>query len=314
MNRNSSFKLLAVEKITIVYILLTTIIVLFLSSKSLNLFDLIGYRILIFSSIIALAYIYKFRESRYLIFFRYFFLGGLLVYWYPDTFNINRVLPNQDYLIALLEQNIFGCQPSILFSGAYPQHWISEYLNMGYFSYYIIILGSSLYFWFYCKEKFDAFFFILIGSFYLYYLIYILFPTAGPQYYFAVVGVEQIQHHIYPVIGSYFDLHNELTGLVPNKGFFENLVEHTQKVGERPTAAFPSSHVGISTLILILIYQFQKKGLFLIILPFYIALVIATVFIKAHYVVDVIAGFLLAFLFYYFMNKIYQKYFSARII
>ena len=40
----------------------------------------------------------------------------LLSWFYPDTYEVNRVLPNLDHVFATWEQQLFGCQPSLLFS------------------------------------------------------------------------------------------------------------------------------------------------------------------------------------------------------
>ena len=71
---------------------------------------------------------------------------------------------------------------------------------------------------------------------------------------------------------------------------FYSLVEGSQQVGERPTAAFPSSHVGISTILMIMAWRGSKK-LFACLIPFYMLLCGATVYIQAHYVIDAIVGF-----------------------
>ena len=64
----------------------------------------------------------------------------------------------------------------------------------------------------------------------------------------------------FPAIGDYFN-NNDI--LLPgpgfDHGFFFNLVEASQEVGERPTAAFPSSHVGISTIVMIMAYRVNKN-------------------------------------------------------
>jgi len=86
------------------------------------------------------------------------------------------------------------------------------------------------------------------------------------------------------------------------------MVQNTQQVGERPTAAFPSSHVGISTLILILILKNRRYLLFSILFPIYLALVAATVYIQAHYVIDIIAGFTTAFLFFVLGSLAYKEF------
>ena len=88
-------------------------------------------------------------------------------------------------------------------------------------------------------------------------------------------------------------------------GFFRELVESAQESGERPTAAFPSSHVGISTVLMTILWKDNHRRLWLAMLPLYVLLCGATVYIEAHYFVDVVGGLLTAFLFYWGSNRLY---------
>ena len=81
-------------------------------------------------------------------------------------------------------------------------------------------------------------------------------------------------------------------------------------MGERPTAAFPSSHVGISTIVMILAYRANKR-LFIILAPVYILLCCATVYIQAHYLIDVFAGWISAILIYITSTWMYKKWFAS---
>lgn len=56
--------------------------------------------------------------------------------------------------------------------------------------------------------------------------------------------------------------------------------------------AFPSGHVGISLLILILIYRYNKKFFWLLLFPV-LMLILSTVYCRYHYFVDVLGGILL---------------------
>jgi len=307
MIRKDSIRFFAVEKITFIYIFITTLILAFLPHLYLS-SNLMMFRLMIVAVIVALAWFnahYNWWGIRLL---RYAFVGAMLSYWYPDTYDMNRMLPNQDHLLAGWEQGLFGCQPALEFARLMPQHWFSEFLHMGYFAYYPMIIGTSLYFFFLEKKKFEKFFFIIICSFFLYYLIYILFPVAGPQYYFPAIGQENLHQAVFPPMGTYFHLNNSLIIDGDHSGFFYQLVENTQQVGERPTAAFPSSHVGISTLIVILILHFRRYRIFALLLPFYLALVMATVYIQAHYLIDVLAGLVTSYLFYRLSDKIYELF------
>ena len=85
-----------------------------------------------------------------------------------------------------------------------------------------------------------------------------------------------------------------------------DLVNMAQRAGERPTAAFPSSHVGVAIVMMILAFRGSKK-LFFGLLPFFMLLCCATVYIKAHYLVDAIAGVVTGLLFYWFTAWLYKK-------
>jgi membrane-associated phospholipid phosphatase len=299
--------LYAVEIITFIYLITTSLIILAFMPWMTNAIQLLGIRLLTIGFIIALAYInnkYKFGIIEPI---RFAVLGSMLSIWYPETYEINKVISNFDYLLANLEQYFFHFQPALTFSQLYPQHWISELFNMGYFSYYPIMVGTSIYFYMTNKAYFEQFFFSIMFSFFAYYTIYILFPTAGPQYYFPAIGIENVQAGNFTPVGHYFQTHQSIITTTHNNGFFFHLVESAQQTGERPTAAFPSSHVGISSLIMLLVYNNKKYSLLGILLPLYLALVGATVYIQAHYVIDVVAGWISAILFYVLSNAVYFK-------
>jgi membrane-associated phospholipid phosphatase len=306
MIRKRSIHFLAVEKITFLYILITLGILFFLWFRSYPVVPLFLARLYICLAIIVLAYLNSIFDRKIIRFLRYALTGGLLIYWYPETFDFNRYLPNCDYLLANWEQTLFGCQPAYLFSKIFHQNWFSELMNMGYFLYYALIVITCLYFYFKNSKYFKKYFFTLIFSFFVFYLIYILFPTSGPQYYFMAIKEQDINAGIFPFIGDYFNIHSSPTLISNNSGFFNQMVKLTQKIGERPTAAFPSSHVGITTLIMILAYRERQYVMTGIILPFYIILVLSTVYVQAHFVVDVFGGLVMAVILYKLSYRVYD--------
>ena len=153
--------------------------------------------------------------------------------------------------------------------------------------------------------------FVLVTCFFIYYLIYIFVPVAGPQFYFPAIGMDSVSQGVFPSIGDYFNHNQELLpGPGYQHGFFYSLVEGSQQVGERPTAAFPSSHVGVSTILMIMAWRASKK-LFACLMPFYLLLCGATVYIQAHYLIDAIAGFVSAFVLYVLVTKMFKKWFAV---
>ena len=212
---------------------------------------------------------------------------ALMTFLYKETAILNTLIfPKIDEFLSNLDQTIFNFQPSIEFSKHFNSLFFSELFYFGYFCYYLLPLVVFGILYKFLPQKIEEFGFILISSFLLYYFIFIIIPAEGPQFYF-----------------TFPDNHIEAQGI------FGNAIKLIQKNGEAPTAAFPSSHVGISWIVIFWLYQNLRKSVKYF-LPFVILLMFSTVYIKAHYFVDVVAGFLtapivffLTFKFYKFLNR-----------
>lgn len=203
---------------------------------------------------------------------------------YKETATLNKLFyPTIDPLLIHWDELIFGFQPALEFSKAFPSALFSELVFMGYFSYYLMPLIIIFLLFKKASEQLREFGFILITSFLIYYLFFIIVPAVGPQFHF-----------------DYPENHIEAQGI------FGRIIKLIQENGEVPTAAFPSSHVGMALIMMIWLTKHLKKYLKYFI-PFVILLILATVYIKAHYVVDVIAGILTAPLVYYLSKNLFQK-------
>jgi len=259
-----------------------------------------------------LIYLYQKYPCRLSAFVRMAVQMSFLVYWYPDTFEFNRLFPNLDHLFASAEQTLFGCQPALEFMNLCPSIWFSEPFNMGYFFYYPMIAIVVIYYFIFRFEWFEKVSFVMVTSFFIYYLIYIFVPVAGPQFYFPAIGMDNVMMENFLSIGDYFN-HNDVLLPGPNfdQGLFYELVEASQEVGERPTAAFPSSHVGISTISMIMAWRVNKKLCYGL-APFYVLLCGATVYIQAHYLIDVFAGLISAVCIYMLSTWMYKRWFASR--
>ena len=80
---------------------------------------------------------------------------ALLAWWYPDTYELNRIFPNLDHIFATWEQSLFGCQPALLFSKAVPSYIFSELFDMGYAAYYPMIFLVVFYYYLCRYHEFD---------------------------------------------------------------------------------------------------------------------------------------------------------------
>ena len=208
---------------------------------------------------------------------------ALMTFLYKETAMLNTLIfPKIDEFLSNLDQNIFKFQPSIEFSKHFNSLFFSELFYFGYFCYYLLPLVVLGILYKFLPQKIEEFGFILITSFLLYYFIFIIIPAEGPQFYFTFPD-----------------------NYIEAQGIFGNAIKLIQKNGEAPTAAFPSSHVGISWIVIFWLYQNFRKSVKYF-LPFVILLMFSTVYIKAHYFVDVVAGFLTAPIVFFLTFKFYK--------
>lgn len=292
--------LLALEWVMLAYLAFTLLMVFFTYTKVVNPEAMIWGRIRIVVVTLAMWGVYRMVPCRFTKFARITVQMALLSWWYPDTYELNRLLPNLDHVFAQIEQGMFGFQPALVFANTFSSPVVSELMDMGYASYYPMILLVALYYFIWQYKEYERAAFVVMASFFAYYVIFVLVPVAGPTFYYKAVGIDQITAGIFPNIHDYFNSH---TDCLPSPGYtdgiFYHLVEEAKAAGERPTAAFPSSHVGISTVIMFLVWHTKNRRMFYCFIPFYVFLCLATVYIQAHYAVDALAGLLSGTLFYF---------------
>jgi membrane-associated phospholipid phosphatase len=169
-----------------------------------------------------------------------------------------------------LEASLFGGQPSLHLSERLPYVALSEYLHFCYFSYLLLVplVGGLWYF----RGKRDAFhelFFLVSLTYAVSYLFYILFPVDSPFYLHEPPGP--------PLAGH----------------FFYELVHFLSERGGARGGAFPSSHVSVSSVVLLVALRRENRLLWWL-LPLCAGIALATVYGRFHYAVDVLAGWMLA--------------------
>lgn len=289
----------AADWVIIGYMAFTLILMLCWWDKLVHPMEMLWMRLRVLVVIGVLWAFYHWRPCRLTRLIRVTGLMLLLSWFYPDTYEVNRVLPNLDHVFAAWEQQLFGCQPSLLFSQACPWGWFSELMCLGYVSYFPLMVAVLLYYFFWRYEEFGMASFVLLSSFFAYYIVFVLLPVAGPQFYYLAVGTDQIAAGVFPNIGDWFLTHSERMAAPGwSEGFWYHMLDITHDAGERPTAAFPSSHVGVTTVMMLLACHTRSKTLTLSMLPFYLLMCLSTVYIYAHYAIDAIAGLLTGILVY----------------
>jgi membrane-associated phospholipid phosphatase len=285
MNKHFS-KLKSFDYIIILYTLLTGLYVGF----NYNQIENTGHHLIWRFAILIFIYLLLNYNSNHkiILFLRNFYPLLLLGFFYSETGFFNHLIFNNfDPALVIMEEAIFGNQLSLEFSNTIPYKWFSELMHIGYFSYYLLTFGVPFLFYIKTPVRFEKSMFIIIMSFCIYYIIFIVFPSIGPQFYFPI---EQI--------------------IVPDGFLFDKIMKIIIEIGEAETGAFPSSHVGMAVIFIILIAKYFKK--LLPVLIFLVVILIAsTVYIKAHYVVDILAGLVTGTLFYYISNITYNRCFNS---
>ena len=304
---------LAVEWVTMGYLLLTTLLILFCYTKMQNPEALLWGRFRVVMMTLALWLVYRLVPCRFTHFCRVVAQMFLLSWWYPDTYQLNQVFPNLDPLFASWEQQLFGYQPALLFSQTVTSPVFSELMHMGYGSYYTLVFIVTMFYFIYRNNEFDRTTFIILTSFFIYYVIFVFLPVTGPQYYYLAAGLDNIAHGVFPDIGNYFTTHDESLP-IPGyaDGLFYQFVAGAHAQGEAPTAAFPSSHVGITTILLMLAWRSGNRPLFFLILPLLVLICLATVYIQAHYAIDVAGGLLSAVIIYLAVSQLWKRWIFNR--
>ncbi|MBR6264403.1 MAG: phosphatase PAP2 family protein [Prevotella sp.] len=284
---------LAYEWATLTYLVLTLAYVLVMYSYLPNSQSMISGRIHIAAITIAMWGVYRMVPCGLTLTLRALVQAAFLSRWYPDIFELNRVLPNLDHVFATWEQAIFGCQPALLFPQVMNNAVVSELMCLGYTCYYPLIATVLVTILLFRNESFERVVFVTLASFYIHYIIFVALPVTGPQYYFQAVGLDEIAKGIFPNLHDYFN-HNQVRMACPgySDGLFYSWVDIAHDAGERPVAAFPSSHVGLTVVVMLVLLQYRLKRLFWVLLPFAVLLFLSTVYIRAHYAIDAIAGLL----------------------
>ena len=183
-------------------------------------------------------------------------LGDLIQHLHPDI----------DPVLMRIELYLFGVQPTIWMQ-RWIVPWLTDLLSFAYLSYYF--LPVILVFVLYLKKRPGLYptFFVLALGYYVSFIGYILFPAVGPRY--AMTSLYTV-----PLEGSF------ITDWVRD-GL--NAIQHNIR------DCMPSGHTQIALTVLYLAHRYERK-VFYIFLPFVCGLVLSTVYLRYHYVIDLFAG------------------------
>lgn len=189
--------------------------------------------------------------------------------------------PDWDHLFIKLDLLLFGVNPT-QWAYQFEHPVLTEFLQIVYIYYYpmIAVIGLQLYLRHRYKEfKFTIF--ILFFSFCLSYLLYFFFPANGPRFHlheFSAIDIELPGLILTDYIRAFINMGESIPPGVPNP---QDYVQRD---------AMPSLHTISAFLIMYLSWKFHMKSFKYFYLPYFICMVVATVYLRYHYVVDIIGG------------------------
>ena len=265
------------------YVFITTILLFFSWNESPKYLELLITRGIIVLVVLGIIYLNSKLKNSILELIRNIYPIIISGYFYSETVFYNKFIwENLDQQLIDADQYLFGFQPSLVFSEYFSNKLFSELMYFGYFSFYLLITSFVIVAYYKLTKETTALIFKFSASMLLFYLFFGIVPAAGPQFYFPSPEKD-----------------------LPVAFVFDKIMHFIQANAEQPTAAFPSSHVGISIIILLLLRK-RAQLIFKIAIPFVVILIFSTVYIKAHYAVDVIGGILIAPIILYLASALYK--------
>lgn len=184
-----------------------------------------------------------------------------------------------DILIAI-DRWMFGGDPTVWMS-RFSVPLLTEILQIAYASFYFIMLALGIELYVRGEiPKFSHAIFLILYGFFLSYVGYMLVPGVGPRF----------------TLHDFHTLDAEIPGLFLTNVIreFTNVVESIPKGAENAMAlaqrdAFPSGHTQMTLITMVLAQRYRLSARYVIHLLGAL-LIIGTVYLRYHYVVDLIAG------------------------
>lgn len=251
-----------------------------------NAINLIQLNIMIAIGIISVATAAsKFNAGKLFHLFRRIYIVPVIFLIYSQVqYYIRIVNPGlYDDVLIRWDYWLFGVNPTQWLHGL-SSRVLTEYLQLCYVLYFFMPLVHGIELHYKGSDtRFLTFSAIILFTFYLSYLLYFIMPAIGPRF----------------TLHDYYTLNDDLPGIFLTD-IFRKLLDLGSSIqpGSALTQAIvnrdcmPSGHTMVTLMNIILAFRFKSsfRWVFAIIGS---SLIVSTVYLRYHYVVDIIAGFVL---------------------
>ncbi len=195
-------------------------------------------------------------------------------------------IPEVDQKLLAIDQWLFN-DVNIHFK---LDNWRSDFLtrwfSLAYLSYFIyyLLVPLLLFIKKHTKAVYDCVLSTILAS-YVGFVLYNIFPATGPWYWWGTLASDQNV--------------DKLTEVVSNL-----VVNHGNRID-----AFPSLHVAVTTIFIFYLFKYHRR-IFWLLSPLLISIYPATVYLRWHYVIDILAGFILSLIVLWLVPKINNQWFK----
>ncbi len=283
MNVRKYLSLLApVDVVSIVFLLFLIGLNLIFLGRVHAWLEIIIIDVAVIAVILAFAFLAESKKTKLLIGLHRWYCYPFVIFVFKQIHLMVRPIHPTDYdwLFIAIDRWIFGVNPT-QWMAQFAHPWLTEILQIAYFSYYILflILGIELYKR-YPIPEFDHGAFLIVYGFYLSYLGYFLLPAIGPRF----------------TLHDFYAINKELPGLLlaaPLRDFInagESIsfaIPNAAELVQRDV--FPSGHTQMTLIVVFLSFRYRLKARWVTALLATL-LIIGTIYLRYHYVVDLIGG------------------------
>lgn len=194
----------------------------------------------------------------------------------------------KDSLLIAADRALFGTDPTVWLQRAIHP-FLTDLFFIAYIAYYFIAIALGIVVWMRDRVVARRFIFTLSLAYVLSYAGYFAVPALGPRS--ALAASHRVPLQTTAVSRAISSTLDEL--------------EHTK------FDVFPSGHTMVAVIVMIVAYQ-RARDTFWWFLPVAIGLIVSTVYCRFHYVVDLMAGALLAAIVVPLGDAIYDRWSKSR--
>jgi membrane-associated phospholipid phosphatase len=179
----------------------------------------------------------------------------------------------RDFWLMRADRFLLGTDPTVWLQRL-VRPWLTDVMYLAYCAYFVVPFVVAGYVWRRrSPEAFRRYVFTVVLAFYVSYVGYFLVPARGPRFAMAAAHTTVPTLYTTPISRA--------------------IVNGMNAVERNKNDVFPSGHVMLTAVCLLLALR-ESRRLFLMLLPIGVGVLVSTVYCRYHYVIDVIAGLVLA--------------------